>query len=60
MIAPSSIVSPQASRNRRTEENEGADIEERSSFDPLTICCVIEVFLPLKIAMLLLTQKRPG
>src|SRR5579883_2409304 len=51
MIAPSSVVSPQASRNRRTEENEGADVEECSAFDPPTVCCAIAVFLSLQIVV---------
>ena len=42
MTAPSNVISPQLSRNQRTEVSEGADVEERSAFDLPTMCCAIE------------------
>src|SRR5260221_13040359 len=60
MTAPSSVVSPQVSRNQRTAYNEGVcEVEMLSELDFPMLCCAIEVF-PYTLLCLLFSSKRLG
>src|ERR1700730_7743616 len=59
ITAPSSVVSPQVSRNQRTAYNECAcEVELLSELVFPMLCCAIEVFPSLYIAMSTILLKK--